>query len=267
MRRPYVMRPPHVRPRRADYREDDRLMDNRRNYYRILHVQPDAPTEVIRMSYLTLMRRLKMHPDLGGDHARAVLINEAFATLVDPARRAAYDRTLARERALPGYRADPAHRDAGGRHAESTTGVVDPYACPFCGTAFAPADMARPDARCSFCNSPLYPASHHAHEVSTRRAIERTSRQMPVRFFLSWPQHPGYEAMTEDISPVGMRLVCALDLVPNERIKIDCDLCEAVAVVRHARAAGRDAGAWSAGIEFLTLWIRPVRGVFVSTHA
>src|SRR5690606_3216066 len=59
---------------------------NRRNYYRVLHVQPDAPTEIIRMSYLTLMRRLKMHPDLGGDHRKAALINEAFATLVDPVR-------------------------------------------------------------------------------------------------------------------------------------------------------------------------------------
>jgi DnaJ-class molecular chaperone len=50
---------------------------NRRNYYRILHVQPDAPTEVIKSSYRTLMQRLKMHPDLGGDHSEAALINEA----------------------------------------------------------------------------------------------------------------------------------------------------------------------------------------------
>ena len=37
---------------------------NRRNYYRLLHVQPDAPTEVIKSSYRTLMRTLKRHPAL-----------------------------------------------------------------------------------------------------------------------------------------------------------------------------------------------------------
>ena len=42
-------------------------MENRRNYYRILHVQPDAPTEIIKSSYRTLMQKLRMHPDLGGD--------------------------------------------------------------------------------------------------------------------------------------------------------------------------------------------------------
>ena len=38
------------------------------------------------------MHRLKMHPDLGGDHERAALINEAFATLSNPLKRAEYDR-------------------------------------------------------------------------------------------------------------------------------------------------------------------------------
>jgi hypothetical protein len=90
---------------------------------------------------------------------------------------------------------------------------------------------------------------------------------MPVTFFLSWPQHPGYEAVTEDISPIGMRLVCTLDLVPNERLKLDCELCTATAVVRHARPSGDTSAHWVVGVEFLTLRIHPVRGVFVSTHA
>lgn len=34
-------------------------MMNRRNYYRILQVQPDAPPEIIRASYRTLMKELK----------------------------------------------------------------------------------------------------------------------------------------------------------------------------------------------------------------
>ena len=66
-------------------------MKNRRNYYRILKVQPDAPVEIIRASYRTLMRELKLHPDLGGSTYDASLLNEAYETLSNSARRAAYD--------------------------------------------------------------------------------------------------------------------------------------------------------------------------------
>ena len=67
---------------------------NKRNYYRILYVQPDAPTEVIRASYRTLMQKLKKHPDLGGEHWNASVINEAHKVLIDSAKRRVYDRVL-----------------------------------------------------------------------------------------------------------------------------------------------------------------------------
>ena len=51
------------------------MKKNRRNYYRVLHVQPDAPIEVIKASYRALMGPLRHHPDLGGDHETAALIN------------------------------------------------------------------------------------------------------------------------------------------------------------------------------------------------
>lgn len=66
-------------------------MNNRRNYYRILHVQPDAPLAVIKASYRAQMQKLKLHPDLGGDEKNAATINEAYATLSDEKKRAAYD--------------------------------------------------------------------------------------------------------------------------------------------------------------------------------
>ena len=66
------------------------MVNNRRNHYRMLFVQPDA-ARVIRANYRTLMRKLKLHPDLGGEHWNAVYVNEAYATLQDPLRRAAYD--------------------------------------------------------------------------------------------------------------------------------------------------------------------------------
>ena len=65
---------------------------NHRNYYRLLHVQPDAPLEVIKASYRVLMRSLKHHPDLGGDQWDAALINEAYEVLSVPEKRKTYDR-------------------------------------------------------------------------------------------------------------------------------------------------------------------------------
>ena len=66
------------------------------NYYALLHVHPDAPVEIIRASFRTLMQVLKQHPDLGGDKERAQLINEAYSVLSDPDRRARYDADCAR---------------------------------------------------------------------------------------------------------------------------------------------------------------------------
>jgi len=67
---------------------------NRRNYYRILHVQPDAPASVIKGNYRTMQQKMRAHPDLGGDHWNAALINEAYATLRNPVRRRSYDLDL-----------------------------------------------------------------------------------------------------------------------------------------------------------------------------
>ncbi len=72
-------------------------MDNRRNYYRILEVQPDAPPEVIRQNYKLLMQKLRMHPDFGGNQRDAALINVAYDTLRNPQKRAIYDRKLLQE--------------------------------------------------------------------------------------------------------------------------------------------------------------------------
>ena len=72
-------------------------MQNRRNFYRILQVQPDAPGEVIKNNYRTLLQKLRLHPDLGGDPWNASQINQAYQTLRDPQRRAAYDKQLLRD--------------------------------------------------------------------------------------------------------------------------------------------------------------------------
>lgn len=57
--------------------------------YEILQVHRKAEPEVIRAAYRALAR--KYHPDFGGEPSRMVSITEAWATLGDAERRAAYD--------------------------------------------------------------------------------------------------------------------------------------------------------------------------------
>lgn len=68
-------------------------METLPDYYGLLGVAPGAPLEEIRGAYRRLARQ--HHPDTSGDPASAAemrRINEAWETLRDPERRAAYDR-------------------------------------------------------------------------------------------------------------------------------------------------------------------------------
>lgn len=67
------------------------------DYYATLRVEPDADDAALRLAYRTLMRR--HHPDVsveGDAENQCQAINEAYACLRDPSKRAAYD---ARQRA------------------------------------------------------------------------------------------------------------------------------------------------------------------------
>ena len=64
------------------------------NYYVILGIPADADDESIRHAFRVLARRF--HPDAGAGSSAEKFhrIFEAYETLRDPARRAAYDRSL-----------------------------------------------------------------------------------------------------------------------------------------------------------------------------
>ena len=168
-------------------------MQNRRNYYRILHVQQDAPLEIIKTSYRTLMQRMRMHPDLGGDHWQASLINEAYATLSDPQRRANYDETLE----ISAEELRQMREAESGHAADDEADAVDvevPSAdlCPFCRTPHYLDNIAE-EARCVNCFSPLFPTRQHHHEDSSRRSVKRMPKNLAVTFYMEWPRGQGLE--------------------------------------------------------------------------
>jgi hypothetical protein len=229
-------------------------MKNRRNYYRILQVQPDAPVEIIRASYHTLMRELREHPDLGGSTQNASLLNEAYETLSHPERRAAYDnnvlaRCIKREPSAP--KAEPPG--------------PGPMPCPFCRTRLA--RPAGPGEMCPTCRVPLpYPKKAH-HDGTSRRSIARVKKSDSIAYSSSWPESPREGKMT-DLSPKGMRFLCAEALKPGTVLKITNPRLRACAVVTNLyEEKGNSETAFSVGVSFLAAEFEESRGFFVSISA
>ena len=242
------------------------MQDDNRDYYEVLHVNRDAPLEIIRGSYRTLMQRLKNHPDLGGDPAIAARINEAYAVLRDAEQRAAYDARLDLvaqiARGAPKEFADyPTPGPA--------TATLDPSReCVFCEAPHDHGNTAEMDVGCHTCGSPLATAIEHRMESLDKRAIERIGKKKKITFYTHWPQRRGFKGHTEDISLNGLRFSTRRDLKAGQRIKIVSNLIEAVAHVTHSAHERRG---WTthcvAGVSFITLrFVRSIGG-FVSDRA
>jgi DnaJ domain len=216
----------------STHREDIIHGVNRRNYYRILHLQPEAPGPVISASYRTMMSMLRLHPDLGGDTAGAALINEADAVLSDPVRRAKYDLQLRAPK-------------AGGRHrscaaAAAATHEPDaPAACPFCRASAPAAIQAK--TRCHRCDSPLAPPPARPlgkNELFGRRAMPRMSRSDPVTLVAGW-QTPVRTAQLRDLSMTGVSVITDVKIERQQVIRIIGPLFDILATVVGCRSDGR----------------------------
>ena len=151
------------------------------DYYELLRVSRNAPVEVIRASYRTLMQKLKHHPDLGGDVATAALINEAYAVLCDAERRAEYDAyvdALALAEKGIDLAASSSAPTASAPKARSPQGQ-----CAFCGTQHAHGVAIAEDTTCVGCNSPLFPVENHRLELSDQRAVARINKSQQITFY------------------------------------------------------------------------------------
>jgi hypothetical protein len=243
-----------------------------KTHYDVLLVHPDAPLEIIRASYRTLMQRLKAHPDLGGDHAAAAEINAAYAVLKDSAQRAAYDMELALRAnhastvaAAAETRAD-AQRPMGS--AASPVREEEWGACVFCGLV----PRWRPDsnagyAQCARCASPLTRLQLlERQDGDPQRGVYRIGKREPMRIYLDWQDRRGLDGSLLDVSLSGLRFVVGTDLAQGVKVRIDSGICAAVARIAHR---GRDAGGqgWQFGAEFLTVAFKRQRGSLLSVGA
>ena len=193
-------------------------MNNRRNFYRILHVDRDAPPEIITASYRSMLSTLRLHPDLGGDHEGAVLINQAYAVLRDPIKRAHYDLSLPPRRAQ--RRAAP----------PVPTPAVAISRCPFCHAPWT--SVTTRTLRCTTCDSPLTPVSRTSGnaELFGRRALPRLPKEARLVIYPQWP-HAGVPATLRDLSPVGISLVTTLATRPGQVLKIASAVIAGVAQI------------------------------------
>jgi len=244
------------------------MMKNKRNYYRILHVQPDAPEAIIKSSYRTLMQHLKQHPDLGGDHWNATLINEAYAVISDPRKRAEYDRTLLRANAASSVnvqREKTSTTSVSPRKQSSQHQSAVQDACTFCGTAHRYGRNPHQDAVCGECASPLKSIEKLRLEKSGRRMVHRIEKHIQVIFYSAWPQQVGHTGVVQDISPRGMQFFTDKPPETGVHIKVECEICTAVArVTNFEKRAGVLGMGWMVGVEFVTILFSETRGSFVS---
>jgi curved DNA-binding protein CbpA len=240
------------------------MATERRNLYRILHVQPEAPAEVIKAAYRALMSTLRAHPDLGGDHEQAARLNAAYAVLSDPVQRRAYDRSLRKPARQVGH-------GAAAPAPSAPSAVADPQAwlarrcCPFCAHPFA--GKPGPQDRCGRCDSPLgaAPATERGGgELLGRRRGERYARELDARLRLPGDRSDR-TARLRDLSLTGLSLVCLQRLAEGTPFRLTTPSFDTVATVVACRSSG---AAYTVHARLLTLqMVRTGRGVFVSATA
>lgn len=243
-------------------------MENRRNYYRILHIQPDAPEALIKASYRTLMQKLKLHPDLGGSHWNAALINEAYRVLSDHVKRRAYDKALLAD--LVQHRQMEAQEETGADNIIYPAHEFKPASefiqcyCLFCKTPYLQDALHRRSRYCLECECPL-PLNNdeHLHD-DQQRLVERKHQEGTINYYTYWPDSP-HDAEIMDLSPKGICFASHQDLTEETLLKIDSELFRAVAKVTHTEVLLTESNLdFSVGAEFLAVIFEEQRGNFLS---
>ncbi len=235
---------------------------NRRNYYRILQVQPDAPSATISATY----RVLKQNGQQDG-----ALLDEAYNILADPVSREQYD-TIFSSYALRGKKkpatvnpdlpAPPEAMDHATTFSPNSYRTSGFSHCLFCDTPYVPQSGYYQHETCLECASPLHRLQHDNPETS-RRLLRRIHIAGEFSFYLFWPSAP-YLGIFQDLSAAGIRFLTPTTLAADDVIKIDAPNFQAVAEVTHTR---NEADGLSVGTRFVAVKFDRQYGNFVSAHA
>ena len=241
-------------------------MTDHKNYYEILHVQQDAPEEVIKATYRTMMQKMKMHPDLGGDQTSAALINEAYSVLMDPVARVKYDATL---KVITDSSAESApHSQRSENKGNKPDFTLKTNQCYFCDHPHELGDNVTADSLCSHCGSALFPAAKQVLEKNGHRIIQRVEKQWPISFYVQWPITRGYIAKTQDVSLNGIQILSHNLLSENQIVKLNSHMLDAVAIVVNVRSDHTILRKrWRIGLEFITLRFHQTQGTFLKINA
>lgn len=227
---------------------------NRRNHYRILHVQTDAPPEVIKAAYRALIAL--HHPDVGGDHELASLITEAHTVLSNATRRAAYD-------ALRMVRWTRQPLDDSGVRPESAR-PRPPGSCPMCALQVTGLKIGR-ETRCSRCRAPMYPVrtSGSASSPAERRILPRVSKSDWAVLYPSWPSDV-IDVRLRDLSLDGLSVYAGAEIPVGRTIRVTGSSFDVVADIVSCRALDR---VFTLHARLVTALFKQPTGGFVSTSA
>ncbi len=187
------------------------MPQERRNLYRILFVQPEAPAELITAAYRCLMSQLRTHPG-PSDPETAERIKQAYAILRDPQKRRAYDSSRRRPLSARVPSAEPGKRLAAARA---------PHVCPFCALA-VPRQLSA-DTRCARCASPLAPVAYNlaaTQETFGRRSAPRVEKNCRVTVHAT-PNSRPLSGVLHDLSATGISLYTAVPISAGSNIRIE----------------------------------------------
>lgn len=240
-------------------------MDHQKTYYELLHIQVDAPVEVIRSSYRVLMQQLKMHPDLGGDPETAALVNKAYQVLTNPEERAFYDDSIKQakqEMHELGVETTSYQKEG------SFVSVNLETHCAFCHAPHHLGNHLAPDSSCGQCGSVLYPVVRQPMQTSGRRIINRIQKRWPVSFYTKWPAMSAFSGMTIDVSLNGMQILTTAKLHDDQIIKLSSNTLDALGrVVSQRKESVEYRSRWRTGVEFITLKFHSVQGTFIKLES
>lgn len=203
------------------FTRDPVMATNRRNYYRLLHVQADAPAEVIKAAYRALMA--VHHPDVGGNHAVASLLNEAYSVLSDSERRATYDLRRAERPGAKGRAASTPPPKRG---------------CLVCGLALPP--VVRVETRCSRCQAPLCAVRRLDDPAirAERRTMPRVSKSDWGLLHIGWPSEI-VDIRMRDLSLDGISVYCGQPLPVGRAVRIVGESLDVVATIVSIRKVAK----------------------------